>query len=308
MTLADLAIFTEVMRTRSFSKVAVARGVAPSSISRAIANLEAALGTRLFQRTTRRVMPTDAAVSYFAKVAPLAEELAQANRAIADSGRQIEGRLRVTASVAFGQCCIVPLLKTVRLAAEQLEIDLLLTDAVVDVVTESVDLAIRLGVLADSTLTARRIGTSVYRVCAAPAYLKRCGAPKEPLALSAHDCLRFPLPDFRARWIFRRPGEKPTEVPIGGKIITASALALLQCACDGLGVAMLPHWLISEALRRGQLIDLFPDYEVTARDFDAGIWAVYPSRTYIPAKVHFFVEHIEQFLQTHRYQRNASNG
>lgn len=176
-----------------------------------------------------------------------------------------------------------------------LTVDLLLTDATVDLFAERIDVAVRLGLLADSTLIAQRLVQTRYSVCANPRYLQQCGHPERPGDLEKHNCLLFPLAGFRSRWIFRDKNGEQSEIPVRGRTIVSNAIALQQCAI-GMGLALLPHWLVDEDLRAGILIDVFPDYHVTATDFSTAAWLVYPSRAYVPLKVRVFIDFLKQSI------------
>ena len=285
-----LQIFVEVVRQGSFAAVARDRDVDPSSVSRTVAKLEKDLGIRLFQRTTRKLSPTEAGIVYFSRIAPLLEDMQQArDLAYAVAGKP-KGVLRVTASVSFGQTCIVPMLSKFCADYPDLTVDLQLTDAIVDLVAERIDLAVRLGHLTDSTLIARRLMPMLYRVCASPGYLRQQGKPDSPNAIANHNCLLFPLTGFRSRWIFKNQQGQITTVSIQGRTVISNAVALQQCAIADMGIALLPHWLVDSSLAQGVLIDLFPDYQVTATEFDTAAWLVYPSRSYIPLKVLAFID------------------
>ncbi|MEM9768810.1 MAG: LysR family transcriptional regulator [Cyanobacteria bacterium P01_D01_bin.71] len=296
MDISALQIFVEVMRQGSFAAVARDRTVDPSQVSRTIASLEKELGIRLFQRTTRRLSPTEAGTAYFERIAPLVAEMQQAIAIATDLSEQPQGTLRVTASVSFGQRCLVPLLPHFRQQYPELAIDLLLTDAVLDLLAERIDVAIRLGLLADSSLIAQRLMPTHYRVCASPQYLAQRGHPQQPQNLAQHECLRFPLAGFRSRWLFRHDQGQLSEVPIQGRVVISNALALQQCAMAGLGLALLPNWLIDRELASGELVDVFPDYQVAATEFNTAAWLVCPSRAYMPLKVKVFLEFLKQFM------------
>lgn len=291
-----LKMFVEVVRRGSFATVARDRQIDPSSVSRAIAGLEEELGIRLFQRTTRQLSLTEAGSTYFERIEPLIEEMQQAIAIATDVSGQPKGTLRVTASVSFGLKCIVPLLPKFALLYPDLTIDLLLTDAVVDLLAERVDLAVRLGLLADSTLIAQPLMQTHYAVCASPEYLKRFGQLEKPTDVEHHSCLLFPLAGFRSRWIFRDRKGGISEIPVHGRTLISSAIALQQCAIAGMGLALLPHWLIDDDLQAGTLVNVFPGYEVTATAFSTAAWMVYPSRVYVPLKVRVFIDFLKQAI------------
>ncbi len=300
MELTSLQIFAEVMRRGSFAAVARDRDVSPSAISRSIAGLEAELGLRLFQRTTRRLAPTEAGALYFARIEPLVGELEQARQAAADVREAPAGTLRVTASVAFGQTCLVPLLPELHRRYPELALELLLTDSNLDLVAERIDVALRLGPRMDSSLIGLRLFDTRYRVCASPQYLAREGEITRPEALRDRPCLAFALPGYRSRWTFRDPAGRRTEVPIQGRFVISSALAQRDCALEGLGPALLADWLIDDDIAAGNLVDLFPQHRVTATDFETAAWLLYPSRAYLPLKVRAFIDFLKTELRPGR--------
>ncbi|MDJ0945949.1 MAG: LysR family transcriptional regulator [Kiloniellales bacterium] len=297
MEISALQVFAEVMRRGSFAAVARDRDVSPSAISRSVAALEAELGLRLFQRTTRRLAPTEAGALYFARVEPLLGELEQARQAATDLQEAPSGTLRVTASVAFGQTCLVPLLPELQRRYPQLALELLLTDSNLDLVAERIDVALRLGPRRDSGLIGLRLFDTRYRVCVSPDYLARNGGIATPEMLRGRPCLTFALPGFRSRWIFLDPAGRRTEVPIEGRFVISSALAQRDCALNGLGPALLADWLIGADIAAGRLVDLFPGHRVTATDFDTAAWLLYPSRAYLPLKVRAFVDFLKVRLR-----------
>lgn len=304
MDLSVLHIYVEVMRQGSFAAVARDRNVDPSSISRAIAGLERELGVRLLQRTTRRLSPTEAGKAYFERIEPLVEDMQQAIAIAADASGQPRGKLRVTTSVAFGHQCIVPLLPEFQALYPDLTVDLLLTDAVVDLLAEGMDVAIRLGLLADSTLIAQKLMDTRYAVCASPQYLQQFGYPSRPEAVAQHNCLLFPLSGFGSRWRFRDSSGHETEVSVQGRTLMSSGIGLQRCAIAGMGLALLPHWLTDAEIQAGTLVKVLPGYEVTGTDFRTAAWIVYPSRRYLPLKVQAFIN----FLRQHRQFNPAADG
>ena len=296
MDIEVLKTFVEVMRQSSFAAVARERNIDPSSISRAVAGLEQELGIRLFQRTTRKLSPTEAGITYFNQIEPLVEEIQQAKEmAIALSGLP-KGTLRVTASVSFGLKCVIPVLAEFEANYPELSIELLLTDARLDLVAERIDLAIRLGLMEDSTLIARRLMLTRYSVCGSPSYLQHSPQLNQPQDITQHNCLFFPLLDYRTRWLFRDKRGKTQTVPVKGRTIISNAIALQQCAIAGMGLALLPHWLVDSEVKAGRLINVLPNYEVTATNFDTSAWFVYPSRNYVPLKVRVFIDFLQQHL------------
>ena len=292
MDVSTLKLFVEVMLRRNFTEVAKTERMAPSSVSRAIASLETELGTRLFQRSTRKLEPTEAGLRYFERIAPLLEELTEAGMMVADSVGRPEGTLRVSAPAVFGQMFLVPVVMELHNKYPDLTTELLLNDAYVDLVGERIDVAIRLGSLSDSSYIARRVRAIRYYICASPEYLKRHGAPATPQGLAQHECLLFPRGEYSLSWLFRDAANNVEEVQIDGRCLITNSESIRHCALSGMGLALLPDWLVEPDIESGKLQTLFDDYEVTATDYDSAIWILQPSRAYVPLKAKVFVEHL----------------
>jgi len=289
-----LEMFAHVVKHGSFAAAARDLNIDPSSISRVIAATEEELGVRLFQRTTRQLSLTEAGSVYFERIEPLIEEIKQARDAAADASSQVKGTLRVTASNSFGLKRVLPLIPAFAAQYPDLTVDLMLTDTVADLLAERIDIAIRLGMLPDSNMVAQLLMQTRYRVVASPAYLRTHGVPKKPEHVSDLNCLLFPIAGYRSLWIFRDQTGKQCEVPVHGKLLVSNALGLQQCALAGMGLTLLPVWLVEDELLAGKLIDVFPQWEVTATDFNTAAWLVYPTRSYVPLKVRVFMD----FLKT----------
>ena len=298
MNLDALHLAVRVAESGSFAAAARLADLDPSSVSRTVAGLEAELGIRLFQRSTRRLSLTEAGSAYLARVAPLLEEFDSAREAATAGRTRPSGRLRLTASVAFGTECIVPHLAGYRDLYPEISLDLVLTDSNLDLVAESVDLAIRLAPAPEGDLISTRLKTTRYRVCAAPAWVEKAGMPASPEALSETPCLLQGLPDFRDRWRFRAlKGEgAEVDIPVTGPIVISNPLALRAAARQGLGPALLADWLVVDDLAAGILVDLFPAHAATATGFDTAAWALYPSRAYLPAKVRVTIDFLRAAL------------
>ena len=303
MDIENLRIFVRVARRGSFAVVARDCGADPSSISRAIATLEDELQVRLLQRSTRRMMLTEAGEKYLARVEPLLEEFDRSKEDVLATSAAPIGTIRLTASVGFGQKCIAPLLPKLRDCLPDLGIDLVLTDANLDLVSESIDLAIRLGPSRDSALIGVKLIETKYRVCASPAYLARTSSEgrllRTPADLAGHRCLLLDLPDYRSRWLFRDTRGAIGEVAIDGDVVISNPLVLLGCAVNGMGPALLADWIAKDDLASGALVALFPDCAVTATEFETAAWLLYPSRAYLPRKVRATIDFLrEQFNQS----------
>jgi DNA-binding transcriptional LysR family regulator len=294
MNLDALDLFVAVARRGSFAAVARDRDVDPSTISRAIGELEAELGLRLFQRSTRSLRLTEAGDLYLARVEPLADELARARDEAMNVTRTPHGVLRLTASVPFGQVRIMPLLAEFRRLYPGLKLECLFTDDNVDLIADRIDLAIRLGPAIEGDLIAARLMDTRYRVVASPAYLDCHPPPTKPADLSRHRVLQFNVHAYRSRWLFRHAAGRVEEVPIDGDITLSPVSALLAAAIDGIGPALLPDWLVDDAIADGRLVHLLRECDAAATTFDTGAWLVYPSRAYLPTKVRVMIEFLKR--------------
>lgn len=294
MDVDSLKIFAEVAHQGSFSSVARARQTEPSSISRAIGALEAELGERLFQRTTRKLSLTEAGALYLARVEPLVAQLDEAGAEAKAMGRGPVGTLRLSVSVAYGLTCILPILADFQERYPALTLELLMRDTPVDLVREGIDLAVRLAPAVEGNLIAARLADTRYRVVASPCWLA-AHPLQRPQDLAATDVLRLTLPGFRDRWLFLGRKGDETTVAVSGRLLISNAAALREAASAGMGPALLADWLIARDLAMGRLVDCFPEYNVTATDFDTGVWAIYPSRAFLPTKVRAMLD----FLRAH---------
>jgi DNA-binding transcriptional LysR family regulator len=298
MNLEDLETLLHTIRTGSFAAAARELRVDPSSVSRSVASLEAELGVRLFQRSTRRIALTEAGALFAQRIDPLLEELKQAREAAVDATGEPRGTLRVSVSNTFGLHRIVPLLPKFRREHPALTLELLLADAIVDLVAERVDLAVRSGALHDSSLIAIPLLRTRYRVVASPAWARdNVGRIRVPQDLERCECLSFALPGFRDRWMFGASERGPkTAVAVKPRLLVTNGLALRECALAGMGAAPLPDWLIDDDVAAGRLADLFPDRHVSFVDAPTAIWLVYPSRSHVPAKVRVFIDFLRSAI------------
>lgn len=296
MELASLKLLVEIARRGSFATVARERNRDPSAVSRVVAALEAELGLRLFQRSTRRMSLTEAGVLYLARIEPLLDELERSWSEALQVSAAPTGTLRLTASVTFGQTVIVPLLARFRERYPAVKVEGVFTDSNLDLVAERIDLAVRLAPAVDGEVIAAKLMDTHYRVVAGASYLATAPPLEAPADLSDHACLLFALPAFRSRWLFRDRGGRTSEVAIRGDITLSPAGALRDAALAGLGPALLPDWLVDADIATGRLVRLFADHDVTATSFGTAAWLLYPSRAYLPAKVRVMIDFLRDRL------------
>lgn len=294
MELHTLEIFVDVMSKGSFAEVARDRNVPPSSISRAIANLEEQLGIRLFHRSTRKISVTEAGHTYFTRISPLIDDLRLASETVHDREQSLQGTIRMTSSVSFGQKVIIPVLHQFMEEHPSITLDFVLTDRTVDIIGERIDIAVRHGALNDSSLIASKLKSTYYRVVVSPSYLKKYGTPQEPKDLTNHSALVFDIPQFRSKWVFHSAEQESVDVPLKCRYIVSNALSLRELALNGAGISLLADWLIDEDIHSGKLIELFPEYTVSAGNYDTSIHLITPNRSYMPLKIRYLLD----FLKT----------
>ncbi|KAI3590871.1 Transcriptional regulator, LysR family [Cupriavidus sp. U2] len=277
--LLALKMYVETVDAKGFSAAARRMNLATSSVTRMLDGLEASLGTVLLNRSTRQVTVTEAGASYYQHARQILEAVAEADASIADHGDQPVGQLRVSLPVAFGRCCISPHLGAWLARYPQLELDVELTDSIVDLLGARVDVSVRLGsAAAYDNVIAREIGRFRRLVVASPAYLDRHGTPAEPADLVNHRCLRF---SFGARdqvWRFHpetSDGGEPISVPIGGPFRSNNIEVLRDMALAGNGIALLPDWLVDADYAAGRLTVLFDDWAVTPNQSSSVVTALY---------------------------------
>ncbi|WP_299074634.1 LysR family transcriptional regulator [uncultured Paraglaciecola sp.] len=296
MDLKSVQLFVDVMKHQSFANVARIRNIDPSSVSRTIRNLEFTLGFRLFQRTTRRLAPTEAGQAYFNQVNQLVEELLVAGEQALELSNQPVGTLRVAACTSFGQKMLVPIIPIMRQKYPKLALELVLSDNQIDIVEQKIDVAVRFGKQPTGELVYSKLAPRLFKVCASPEFVKANKITNDPNCISELECLRFSIAGYRDYWRFRKPGQKEIKVPVSGNLLISHGLTMTASTVASLGIALLPNWLCSDEIASGQLIDLFPEYECAASDFGTSAWLVYPSKDFIPLKLTVFMDCLKKLV------------
>lgn len=281
----DMRTFVEVVEAGGFSRAADRLGVSKSIVSRRIARLEAELGGRLLSRTTRGVSPSEAGLEFKASAERILLELQEAEDAVAQRSGDVAGRLRVSVPLAFGVRHVAPVLAELLARHRRLSIDAVYTDRLVDLIAERFDAAVRLGVLTDSTLVARRIAPIRAAVVASPGYLAEHGRPKTPDDLRAHQCLIYTGTRQPQQWRFRA-GKRWLSIRVDGRIHSDNGESIATAAIGGLGIAMVPTFLVASAIESRALEPLLADYPVP----EAGLYLVRPPGAHVPAKVRALID------------------
>lgn len=297
MKLDDLRLARRVADLGSLAAVARVEGTDPSAVSRRLAQVERALGFRVFQRTTRRLSPTAAGRAWLDAVGEglaIVDDAAERGRA---ETTRVAGTLRMTASVAFGQEIVVPALAGFRARYPAVSVELVLTDAPLDLVAEGLDLALRLGPRPTGGGVSRKLAATRYRVCASPGWLAANGRPETPKDLARVEGVRLTLPGFPESWRFRDPATgREVELPVRGPFAVSTVLALRAAARTGLGPALLTDWLTEDDRRTGRLVDLLPGWQAAGADFETSIWAIHPGRRHQPRRTRAMIDHLAKRL------------
>jgi DNA-binding transcriptional LysR family regulator len=282
--LREMSLFVEVAKAMSFKRASEASGVPSSSLSRRIADLERAVGVRLFNRTTRSIELTEAGALYYARCREIVEAARIAHEQLGDLVETPRGRLRVSTTAEFARLFLGPLLAEYATLYPQVLIEMDLGPNKVDLITQNFDLALRIGPQPDSGLISRQLGIMRTTLFAAPSHLARFGTPTEPGDLSSHPTIRnlnAPRPDT---WVLCK-GDRTEEVEVAGSLVVNNFGLMRQLAVLGLGVAMLHEPMVGPDIRAGRLKRILPDWILQ----EAPVYALMPSRL-VPAKTRLFLD------------------
>jgi len=284
LDLNDVLTFARVVRAGSFTAAARELGVQKSSVSRRVSALEEHLGARLLQRTTRALRLTDEGRVFYDHCQRALAELQDAEEALGGMGARPRGLLRITAPLSFG--FLGPIVAAFLQRWPEVEIELVCTDRVVDLVEEGFDVAIRAGKLPDSSLIARRVGSLPRFLVASPSYLRRRRTPRTPADLAAHDCVSFGA--RRSPWLLQSEGAS-IEVAVASRLLVNDYDLLRQTIVAGLGIGLLPEPDCVQPLADGRLKRVLPAWT----GVETPIHAVYPSLRHLSSKVKAFIDHLQ---------------
>jgi DNA-binding transcriptional LysR family regulator len=280
------AVFVKVVELGSFVRAAERLDLSTSAVSRHVADLEEVLGVRLLNRTTRRLSLTEAGSAFHERVVQILFDVEEAESAITAGATAPRGTLRFTCAIAFGERYIAPAIAEFGTQHPELRFDVELSDRMVDLVEEGLDLAVRIGTSQSQALIARRIGETQLVCCAAPAYLALHGVPRTPADLAKHRCLTYSYLAVRDTWEFEDASGRKQSVRIAGPVNANNGGFLAAIARTGMAIAMEPDFLVGDDLRAGRLVGVLPGYTPRA----VPIYAVYPTRRHLSAKVRAFVD------------------
>ncbi|WP_431126314.1 LysR family transcriptional regulator [Variovorax paradoxus] len=286
LDLNDIAMFVQVVRHGSFAEAARRLGLPPNTVSRRVQQLEAQLGTRLMQRSTRKLTLTTAGEAFHERCAGAVDGLVEAGQELITGSREPSGLVRVAATADFFDFFPMEWVAGFLAAHPLVRIDFVLSDAKADLIAERIDIAFRGGALPDSGYVGRKLMSArTDGMVASPAYIAAHGAPAALQDLANHDCITSPHPSGRTPWRLAGPDGEEEEVQVTGRFTGNTAQALRKAALAGLGVALLPPTMARPDLEAGRLVRVLPQYQRTGQ----GLSVLYPSRKHLPLAVSTFI-------------------
>ena len=296
----QISTFVEVVARGSLSAAARAEGIAPAMIGRRLDALEARLGVKLLQRTTRKLVLTDEGAAFLEDCQRILSELEDAETAVAARSARASGHLLVSAPAGFGRQHVAPLLPSFLAEHREVTMNLNLNDRVVDVVGEGVDVAIRIASLSDSSLVGVKLADNQRVLVASPAYLKRHGAPHTLADLARHNCLAISSEGSQRGWSFRENGKIVT-LKVAGNLVCNDGAVLHDWALAGKGLAWRSMWEVSEEIDAGRLATVLDQFAAPGND----IYAVFAQRRHLPLRIRAFVDFLRHTYAQPGYWRKG---
>jgi DNA-binding transcriptional LysR family regulator len=288
--LGAMQAFVQVVEAGSFARAAERLGISTSACSRQVSDLEAHLGARLLNRTTRRLSLTESGRAYHERALQLLSDVEEAEQAASQSTTSPRGTLRLTCPVNFGLSHVAPAAADFLARHPGVKFELSVSDRIVDLVEDGYDMAVRIGQVGSLNLVARKLGETRGLVCASPDYLARHGQPRTPRDLAGHNCFTYANVSHPGLWRFTDRQGREEAVHVAGNVHANNGDMLCALAVRGAGVVYEPDFIVAADLAAGRLVRLLPDYQGARAD----IWAVYPSRRHLSAKVRAFVDFLAE--------------
>lgn len=296
----QISTFVEVIARGSLSAAARAEGIAPAMIGRRLDALEARLGVKLLQRTTRKLALTDEGAAFLEDCQRILAELEEAEAAVSERSARATGHLVVSAPAGFGRQHVAPLVPSFLAEHREVSVNLNLSDRVVDVIGEGVDIAIRIASLTDSNLVGVKLADNHRVVVATPGYLKRYGTPQTLDDLSKHNCLAISSQGSQRGWTFRDHGKIVT-IKVGGNMVCNDGAVLHDWAMAGRGLAWRSMWEVSSEIEAGLLVPVLEQFAAPGND----IYAVFAQRRHLPLRIRVFVDFLRHAYSQPDYWRNS---
>ncbi len=299
-----LRAFVVVVEEGSFVAAAGILGVAVSSVTRQVTNLESHLGVQLLNRSTRSVTVTDAGNKYYVDAIRILDDMAEANRNVMEAGQGPRGLLRVSAPSAFARLHIAPFISDYLAKYPDIELDLVISDAVINLAEERMDIAIRIGEVEGNSLIARKLAPHRRILCASEGYLEKYGTPQSPEDLKHHNCLTFASRTGGRNWKFER-GDEEITVKVKGALRANNSELLRESALAGTGIILSPDWLVGCDITKGELKPLLPDWAATPGTKNGAVNAVYLQSHRGSQKITSFVEFLKERFGPVPYWRHS---
>ena len=280
-----ISVFCKVIETQSFTQAANQQNISVAMASKLVSQLEEHLKTRLLQRTTRKIVPTEAGMLYYQRCQAILLDLSEADSSISNMATSLQGNLLISVPRDFGLLYISPNLPKFIELHPNLHVEIEFEDKRVDLVAEGYDLALRIGYMQDSSLVARKISSSPMHFVASPSYLESRGTPLTPDDLEYHQGLLYKSSLNQVHWQSTKANQIQ-RYKIQSKVVSNNGMALLEMTKAGLGISNLPGFFVKDALASGELVEILSEYRQKPLD----IYVVYPNRRHLPAKVRAFIE------------------
>jgi DNA-binding transcriptional LysR family regulator len=287
-----MEVFVRVVETGSFSGAARQLRVGQPAVSKTIAQLEERLGVSLLLRSSRGLSPTEAGRKFYERAKRAIEQADEAELAARDAAAGLAGRLRFSSGVTFGRLHIIPRLPLFLAAHPELTVEAILDDRQVDLIEEGIDVAFRTGVLADSTMVARKIGQSRRLALGTPSYFEKAGVPSTPAELADHQAVIFPHRFSGATWLFRRGAAEET-ITLNNRLQISAVEGVREAVFAGLGLCIAAEWAFRPELNNGRVKQVLPTWSPPALD----LWAIFPTGRRASAKARAFVAFVEDQLR-----------
>ena len=280
-----ISVFCKVIETQSFTQAANQQNISVAMASKLVSQLEEHLKTRLLQRTTRKIVPTEAGMLYYQRCQAILLDLSEADSSISNMATSLQGNLLISVPRDFGLLYISPNLPKFIELHPNLHVEIEFEDKLVDLVAEGYDLALRIGYMQDSSLVARKISSSPMHFVASPSYLEARGTPLTPDDLEYHQGLLYKSSLNQVHWQSTKANQIQ-RYKIQSKVVSNNGMALLEMTKAGLGISNSPSFFVKDALASGELVEILSEYKQKPLD----IYVVYPNRRHLPAKVRAFIE------------------
>jgi len=300
--LQRLQVFVNVVQHGNMSSAGRHLGLSPATVSRQVSALEHELGCLLLSRSSRKVTLTEAGRIYYSRIERILQQIIDTNEEVAALQSNPRGMLRVHSRTLVGHLHVVPLIPEFLKRYPEITVDLQLSNRVVGLIEENIDIDIRIGKLIDSSLSARKLAPAERVLCASADYLRGRPPIERPEDLLQHNCLSYRINLGRSVWRFRRGSGALEEIAVQGNFQTDNGLALLTATLTGSGVALMPDWSVRAEILTGRLVRILPDYEITHMEFDNGIYAVFQRSPLMSAKTRVFIDFLATAL-TDRLRR-----